>query len=385
MIRTDKISISLGDFNLNRITLHIEPDSYFVLLGPPGSGKSVFLQCLCGLQSVDSGSIHIAGRDVTHLEPRQRSIGYVPQDYDLFPHLSVWRNIAFGLQEQAKHLAKVDINRQVTEMADMLGIGHLLKRSNILGLSGGERQRVALARALVLRPRVLVLDEPVSALDEATRQTICHQLLAIQRQLHLTTIHVSHVLEEAFTVADKAAVMYNGTLKQVGPIGELLRKPANEFVARFMRCENIFPAKVISQNKQQNTTTLQCNSTRLIVAGLHTTADNLKIAIRPESIIVSNINSKGNSPYNNASAATTANDTTTTTVANYNINNPNTFPVTLKHWRDCGIHVRLQLQGNLDLIAYMPHTAFTVLHNSSNDNNDQLMAYLPPKNIYVLQ
>jgi len=230
MIRTEGISLQLGTFQLQRLSIDVAKGKYFILLGPPGSGKTIFLECLCGLKRVDSGRIFIDGRDVTNLEPRARGIGYVPQDYALFPHLSVGQNIAFGLRARGRS------EDRVTETTEMLGISRLLARG-IDGLSGGEKQRVALARALVMQPKILLLDEPVCALDEVTRQEVCAQLLAIQRKLGLTTIHVSHNLEEAFSVADRAAILHQGILQQAGTMDELLRKPDSDFVSRFMRCE----------------------------------------------------------------------------------------------------------------------------------------------------
>ena len=168
MIRTEEISYRIGTFQFQGLSLEIGKGEYFVLLGPPGSGKTIFLECLCGLKKIESGRIYIDEREVTRNEPRTRGIGYVPQDYALFPHLSVEQNIAFGLRAHGYAEAKV------TQTADLLGIRHLLSRS-IDGLSGGEKQRVALARALVLKPKILLLDEPVCALDEVTRQEVCGQ------------------------------------------------------------------------------------------------------------------------------------------------------------------------------------------------------------------
>lgn len=237
MIRAEEIVFQVDQFELKRLSIEIADGEYFILLGPPGSGKTVFLECLCGLRRLTSGRIYIDGRDVTHLEPRLRGIGYVPQDYALFPHLSVEQNIAFGLRVRGRTQEKVG------ETAEMLGIGQLLSRS-IVGLSGGEKQRVALARALVLQPKILLLDEPVCALDEVTRQEICAQLLRIQRKLGLTTVHVSHNLEEAFSVADRAAILHEGTLQQVGPMDELLCEPSSDFVSHFMRSEKRLPPPV---------------------------------------------------------------------------------------------------------------------------------------------
>jgi len=232
MIRTEEISFRIGTFHLQRLSINIAKGEYFILLGPPGSGKTIFLECLCGLKKISSGKIYIDEHDVTNIEPRARGIGYVPQDYALFPHLSVEQNIAFGLR--IRRCDKTEIQTKITETAELLDIQQLLSR-RIHGLSGGEKQRVALARALVLQPKVLLLDEPVCALDEVTRQEVCAQLLSIQRRLGLTTIHISHNLEEAFTVADRAAILNGGILQQVGSLDELVNKPNSDFIARFMR------------------------------------------------------------------------------------------------------------------------------------------------------
>lgn len=240
MIRTDEITFHIGTFELQRLSINIAGGEYFILLGPPGSGKTIFLECLCGLKKIASGRIYIDEQDVTNIEPRARGIGYVPQDYALFPHLSVEQNIAFGLRVHGCQDSEIQTN--ITETAALLDIKRLLSR-RIHGLSGGEKQRVALARALVLQPKVLLLDEPVCALDEVTRQEICVQLVGIQRRLGLTTIHVSHNLEEAYTVADRAAILNNGILQQVGSLNELVDKPANDFVARFMRREKHLSCK----------------------------------------------------------------------------------------------------------------------------------------------
>ena len=163
-------------------------------------------------------------------------IGYVPQDYALFPHRPVEGNIRFGLE--AEKLPNSEIDRRVEEIAEQLKIRHLLSR-RIEGLSGGERQQVALGRALVIQPKVLLLDEPVSALDESTRESVCKELKRIQGELGITTIHVCHQLQEAFTVADRAGILREGNFQQIGTMEELIRKPRNRFVAEFMRCGNL--------------------------------------------------------------------------------------------------------------------------------------------------
>ena len=241
MIRVEALKFSVGDFCLGELSLELAQGEYFVLLGSPGSGKSLFLGCLCGLNRVDSGRIFIAGRDVTNLEPCERGIGYVPQDYALFPHLSVAQNIGFGLRARGIHRDKMI--RKTEAVADQLGIRQILRRS-VPGLSGGEKQRVALARALVVDPQVLLLDEPVSALDEALRETICLELRRVQRETGTTTIHVCHNFEETRIVAHRAGLLRAGRLVQVGTPAEIFAKPVDAEAARFLRVRNILSGEV---------------------------------------------------------------------------------------------------------------------------------------------
>ncbi len=347
MIRAEDITFNIGTFELRRLSIEIAEGEYFILLGPPGSGKTIFLECLCGLKKIQSGQILLDGRDVTNLEPRRRGIGYVPQDYALFPHLSVERNIAFGLR--AHGYAETNI----TETADLLGIRHLLSRS-IDGLSGGEKQRVALARALVLKPKILLLDEPVCALDEVTRQQVCAQLSNIQRRLGLTTVHVSHNLEEAFSVADRAAILHQGLLQQVGTLDELLRKPKSEFVARFMRCENIFRAEVTGRGARDSQTSVKLDNVELQIAGRH--SGKLMLMIRPENLLV-----RSGSRYNGKGE--------------------NVIRAVLVRSRDCGGYVRVELDGPVSLVAHMTHAAFAELQDTPKPD---VVAELDSKNIHVL-
>jgi len=347
MIQAEEISFGIGTFELRRLSIDIAEGEYFILLGPPGSGKTIFLECLCGLKKIQSGRILIDGRDVTDLEPRRRNIGYVPQDYALFPHLSVERNIAFGLR--AHGYAETNI----AETADLLGIGHLLSRS-IDGLSGGEKQRVALARALALKPKILLLDEPVCALDEVTRQQICAQLSDIHRRLSLTTVHVSHNLEEAFSVADRAAILHNGLLQQVGPLNELLRKPKNEFVARFMRCENIFCADVTGRGVRDSDTRVKIGDIELQIMGRH--SGKLMLMVRPEDVLVR-------------------------PASVYNGEDENVIRAVLVRLRDCGGYVRVDLDGPVELVAHMTHAAFAELQDT---NQSEVVAEVDLKNIHVM-
>lgn len=206
------VTIHIGAFVVDAVDLTVPAGEYFILMGHTGAGKSLLMKAICGVQPLAGGRILIDGRDVTDLDPRVRRIGYVPQDSGLFPHLDVRGNIAFALDLlglDAKTAA-----RRVQAMAEEIGITALLNR-RVRGLSGGERQKVALARALTREPRLLLLDEPVSALDEGTRDDICALLARIHREHHLTALHICHNRAEAKLLGDRVGLMSNGRLASV--------------------------------------------------------------------------------------------------------------------------------------------------------------------------
>lgn len=238
MIDMRQISLRAGTFRVRNVSFRAAPGEYFVLMGQTGAGKSLLIKCICGLIRPTDGSIHIDGRDVTRLEPRDRNVGYMPQDCGLFPHMSILKNILFSLR--ARGLRRAEALREAGPLIEMLGIEYLLKRSP-RNLSGGERQKVALTRALASRPKLLLLDEPVSAVDEPTRREVCAELRDIQRRLGISTIHVCHSLEEARAVADRVGVLHEGRLVQAGPLAELRRSPASDAVARLLNVENASP------------------------------------------------------------------------------------------------------------------------------------------------
>jgi ABC-type Fe3+/spermidine/putrescine transport system ATPase subunit len=209
MLQVESLSLQVGSFALRDVSLDVGPEEYFVLMGPNGSGKTLLLKCIGGLLRVRAGRILIDGRDVTGLEPRERGIGYVPQEGALFPYLDVARNIAFPLRIRGWRLRPA--LRRLEPLIDLLQLGALLQRHPGT-LSGGERQRVAVARALASQPRVLLLDEPVSALDEEARRLVCGHLRRLQRELKIAAVHVCHSSEEAGMLADRRAVMVDGRL-----------------------------------------------------------------------------------------------------------------------------------------------------------------------------
>jgi len=225
------LTLQAGDFNLGAIDLDLAEKEYFVLMGATGSGKSLLLKALCGLHPIKSGNIVLSGKDVTALPPRLRKIAYVPQNSGLFPHLNVIRNISFSLEVGGMSFKKA--KHAIEEIVTLLGIEDLLERAPST-LSGGERQKVALARTLVMKPNVLLLDEPVSAVDEPTRKEICNDLIQVKDRIGIATIHVCHSKEEAACVADSVAVMHDGKIISRGTMDELCRQHENPVIKRLL-------------------------------------------------------------------------------------------------------------------------------------------------------
>jgi iron(III) transport system ATP-binding protein len=221
---------------LKDITLNIEPGEFFALLGPSGSGKSTLLRLIAGFNQHNRGQLLVDGRDITGVPPHARNIGMVFQSYALWPHLTVYDNVAFGLVE--RRVARDEIKRRVAEALDLVGLtDYARRRPN--QLSGGQQQRVALARTIVIEPQVLLLDEPLSNLDKKLREQMRLELKRLQRKLGITTIFVTHDQEEAMTTADRMAVLEAGVLQQVGTPHELFDTPANRFVAEFVGSTNL--------------------------------------------------------------------------------------------------------------------------------------------------
>ncbi|HEX6459898.1 MAG TPA: ABC transporter ATP-binding protein [Thermoleophilaceae bacterium] len=232
---------------IERLSLEIAQGEFFTMLGPSGSGKTTTLRLIAGFEPPDSGAIELHGEDVSRQPPYQRPVNTVFQDYALFPHMSVGENVGYGLRVQG--VPKREREQRVAEALAMVRLPDVGKRRPIQ-LSGGQRQRVALARAIVNRPRVLLLDEPLGALDLKLRQEMQMELKAIQRELseRITFVYVTHDQEEALTMSDRIAVFSEGRIEQVGTPGEIYERPANEFVAGFVGTSNI-----IEQDGQRST------------------------------------------------------------------------------------------------------------------------------------
>ena len=226
---------------LKDISLAIEPGEFFALLGPSGSGKSTLLRLIAGFNFAQSGHITVDGRDITHVPPWQRNIGMVFQNYALWPHMTVEKNVAFGLEE--RKLPRAEIARKVSDVLALVGLtDYAQRRPN--QLSGGQQQRVALARTLAIEPTVLLLDEPLSNLDAKLRVQMRQELKSLQRRLGITTIFVTHDQEEALTTCDRIAVMNQGVIQQIGTPMELFDAPANRFVANFVGTINFLEGTI---------------------------------------------------------------------------------------------------------------------------------------------
>ena len=232
-----------GQRALDGISLSMQPGEFVALLGPSGCGKTTALRALSGLEQVDAGSIRIDGEDVVDVPVNRRDIGMVFQSYSLFPHLSAQDNVEFGLR--MRRVDAAERRHRATETLELVGLAHLAGRY-AHQRSGGQQQRVALARARVTRPRVLLLDEPLSALDAKVRVQLREEIRRIQTELGITTLFVTHDQEEALAVADRVAVMRDGRIEQIGSPEELYTSPDSAFVAEFVGLTNRMPAQVHS-------------------------------------------------------------------------------------------------------------------------------------------
>jgi sulfate transport system ATP-binding protein len=239
-IIVDQVSKRFGNFQaLNRVSLDVKQGTLVALLGPSGSGKSTLLRAIAGLETPDRGTILINGQDTTHIDITQRNIGFVFQHYALFKHLTLRKNIAFGLEirKQPRKFIKQRVE-ELLELIQLQGLGDRYPSQ----LSGGQRQRVALARALAVQPQVLLLDEPFGALDAKVRKELRAWLRRLHNEVHVTSVFVTHDQEEAMEVADEVVVMNQGRIEQVGTPAEIYDDPATPFVMGFVGEVNVLPA-----------------------------------------------------------------------------------------------------------------------------------------------
>jgi spermidine/putrescine ABC transporter ATP-binding subunit len=257
------------------VSLAVNEGELLTLLGPSGCGKSTTLRMIAGFEEPDAGTISIDGKDVTHVLPNRRGIGFVFQNYALFPHLTVFENVAYGLRVQGRDEAA--IAKAVGEVLELVGLTSY-GRQQPHQLSGGEQQRVALARAVVFQPKVLLFDEPLSNLDAKLRVEMREQIRALQKRIGITTVYVTHDQEEAMAISDRIAVMDRGAIVQDGTAPELYYRPATEFVARFIGRTNLLNGRVISADE------VEIEGARIAVATGLAAGASVQLVVRPEMI-----------------------------------------------------------------------------------------------------
>jgi ABC-type Fe3+/spermidine/putrescine transport system ATPase subunit len=262
-------------YAVREVSLAVEQGELLTLLGPSGCGKSTTLRMIAGFEEPDEGTILIGGKDVTHVLPNRRGIGFVFQNYALFPHLSVFENVAYGLRVQGRDEAA--IGRAVGDVLELVGLARY-ERQQPHQLSGGEQQRVALARAVVFQPEVLLFDEPLSNLDAKLRVEMREQIRALQKRIGITTVYVTHDQEEAMAISDRIAVMDRGEIVQEGSAHQLYYRPASEFVARFIGRTNILVGQVVSAAE------VEVEGLRIFLATSRAIGETVQLVVRPEMI-----------------------------------------------------------------------------------------------------
>jgi iron(III) transport system ATP-binding protein len=278
------VDLSYGPVKVLRdVTLTVEPGEFFALLGPSGSGKSTLLRLIAGFNQHQSGQLLIGGKDVTGVPPWRRNVGMVFQNYALWPHMTVARNVAFGLEE--RKVPRDEVRRRTEAALELVGLaGYGSRRPN--QLSGGQQQRVALARTLAVEPQVLLLDEPLSNLDAKLRVQMRRELLRLHERLGITTIFVTHDQEEAMTICDRIAVLDQGVVQQVGTPLELFDHPANRFVAQFVGSVNLFEGTIRGEEGQRLFSSSSLGDWPLPASIAVPDASRLELGFRPHAVAI---------------------------------------------------------------------------------------------------
>lgn len=272
------------------VNLELEEGEFLTLLGPSGSGKTTTLKMVAGLEMPTTGEIWVKGENITFLSPDKRGLGMVFQNYALFPHMTVRENVAFPLRMR-RSFPRAEIEGNVREILRLVQLEEYIDRYPSQ-LSGGQQQRVALARALVFGPPIVLMDEPLGALDKKLRTAMQLEILRIQKALHITTIYVTHDQEEALTLSDRIAIMNAGRIEQIGTPREIYEQPVSAFVADFIGESNLLPVNVVSMDGDQARIRVKSATSSPVLAGKCMNADTLNpassfLAIRPEKIEMS--------------------------------------------------------------------------------------------------
>ncbi|MHC1611130.1 MAG: tungstate ABC transporter ATP-binding protein WtpC [Candidatus Methanospirareceae archaeon] len=353
MIGIKNLSKDWKEFSLKDINLEVKKGEYFVILGPTGAGKTLLLETIAGFYIPDRGEIWIEGDDVTILPPERRRVGFIYQDYSLFPHLNVEQNIEFGLK--LKRSSRPDTNRRrVKEIMDWLNISHLADRYPAT-LSGGEQQKVAIARAIVIEPSILLLDEPLSALDRRTRNYMREELKRVREEFGITMVHVTHDQTEAMVLADRIAVMMHGQIIQVGTPYEIFNKPRNEELADFVGVENILSGVV--RNNEDGIAEIEIADADSNIFAVSEYRDGaVKVFIRPEEIILSESRSVSSARNVMIGIITELQDNGPLTRVKLDIGHTEVIALVTKHSRES-----LELQEGAEVYATFKATSVHVV------------------------
>lgn len=324
MISLKSVSKHWEEFEIRNVSIDIPDGEFFVILGPTGAGKTFLLELIGGFHYPSSGNIIIKGKDVTNAPPQKRGAGFVYQDYCLFPHMDVFQNIAYGLKARKQDFSVIE--DKVNATAELIGLKELLHR-DVETLSGGEKQRVAIARAIIIEPDILLLDEPLSALDARTHDTLLSEIKNLHNKTKITIVYVTHNQTEAFMLADRIAVMQKGEIVQVGTPEEIFRNPKSEFVAKFVGVENLYRgvAKVAGDICR-----IDVNGVNFFSSNKY--EGNVSISIRPEDIIIS--------PEKFRSSAR------------------NVLEGKIKEIKDQGALIRVCVDCGIDIVAYITRQSF---------------------------
>jgi len=283
-VRFENVAMDYGPVRaVQSLDLHIQEGEFFTLLGPSGCGKTTTLRLIAGFITPSEGNIFLDETEITHLPPQHRDVGMVFQDYALFPHMTIAENIAFGLTERSRDTEA--INARVGELLEMIELPDVAERYPSQ-ISGGQQQRVAVARAVAYTPRVLLMDEPLGALDLKLRETMQIELRRIQQELGITTVYVTHDQSEAMNMSDTIVVMNNGHVEQVGSAEEIYQLPSTEFVAKFVGKINILNGDVLELDGDWATIDFDGISLRARKPADMTLGRSAKIAIRPEKLSI---------------------------------------------------------------------------------------------------
>ncbi len=292
MIEIKDLDIDLGEFRLRDVNLSIDEGEIFVILGPSGAGKTVLLETVVGFFPPKRGSIILNGNLANDLPPERRNIGFIFQDYALFPHLTVRENILFG----TRYRQIDDVEEKFDKIVTTLSINNILHRYSKT-LSGGEQQRVSLARALIMEPGLLLFDEPLSSLDERVREGLRDELRIILKKMKQTSLFVTHDQTEALVIADRIGVMYDGRIVQIGKPEEIFNTPVNEYVASFVGVETVLEGKVASY--LDGLVVVDVNRVKIEVVADVPVGERVLLGIRPENVTLSVVRERKSSSARN--------------------------------------------------------------------------------------